>query len=141
MVGRKLKPAEDVARVVAALLSNPHPHIGKIYHLTGPQSENMHFYAQEYSKALGRTITAIERITRSATWRSFWTSPVEETKTRIVLIMARPALIASLTVGITFKSSAGVWKRRTGSFARSTSSRTTSGCGIALSCSTGKGAC
>jgi hypothetical protein len=28
-----------------------------IYHLTGPQSENMHFYAQEYSKALGRTIT------------------------------------------------------------------------------------
>ena len=47
----------DVARVVAALLANPQPHIGKIYHLTGPQSENMHFYAQEYSKALGRTIT------------------------------------------------------------------------------------
>jgi uncharacterized protein YbjT (DUF2867 family) len=39
------------------LLSNPLPHIGKIYHLTGPQSENMYFYAQEYSKALGRTIT------------------------------------------------------------------------------------
>jgi uncharacterized protein YbjT (DUF2867 family) len=49
--------AEDVARVIAALLSNPQPHIGKVYHLTGPQSENMHFYAQEYSKALGRTIT------------------------------------------------------------------------------------
>jgi uncharacterized protein YbjT (DUF2867 family) len=48
---------EDVARVVAALLANPQPHIGKIYHLTGPQSENMHFYAQEYSTALGRTIT------------------------------------------------------------------------------------
>jgi uncharacterized protein YbjT (DUF2867 family) len=48
---------EDVARVVATLLENPEPHIGKIYHLTGPQSENMHFYAQEYSKALGRTIT------------------------------------------------------------------------------------
>src|SRR4026208_1128574 len=47
----------DVARVVAALLANPEPHIGKIYHLTGPQSENMHFYAQEYSQALGRTIT------------------------------------------------------------------------------------
>src|SRR5262249_52654131 len=43
--------AEDVARVVATLLENPQPHIGKIYHLTGPQSENMHFYAQEYSKA------------------------------------------------------------------------------------------
>ena len=49
--------AEDVARVVAALLTDPQPHIGKIYHLTGPQSENMNFFAQEYSKALGRTIT------------------------------------------------------------------------------------
>jgi uncharacterized protein YbjT (DUF2867 family) len=47
----------DVARVIAALLANPQPHIGKIYHLTGPQSESMHFYAREYSKALGRTIT------------------------------------------------------------------------------------
>jgi uncharacterized protein YbjT (DUF2867 family) len=48
---------EDVARVIAALLADPRPHIGKVYHLTGPQSENIHFYAQEYSKALGRTIT------------------------------------------------------------------------------------
>jgi uncharacterized protein YbjT (DUF2867 family) len=57
--GGKTSPvaAEDVARVIAALLVNPQPHIGKIYHLTGPQSENMDFYAQEYSKALGRTIT------------------------------------------------------------------------------------
>src|SRR5258708_15751551 len=49
--------AEDVAPGLPALLSNPQPLIGKIYLLTGPQSENMHFYAQEYSKALGRTIT------------------------------------------------------------------------------------
>jgi uncharacterized protein YbjT (DUF2867 family) len=49
--------AEDVARAVAAILVNPQPHIGKTYHPTGPQSENMHFYADEYSKALGRTIT------------------------------------------------------------------------------------
>jgi uncharacterized protein YbjT (DUF2867 family) len=48
---------EDVARVIAAILANPQPHIGKIYHLTGPESENMHFFAQEYSKGLGRTIT------------------------------------------------------------------------------------
>ena len=48
---------EDVARVVAVLLADPRPHIGKIYHLTGPQSENMQFFAREYSKALGRTIT------------------------------------------------------------------------------------
>ena len=48
---------EDVARALAELLVNPQSHIGKIYHLTGPQSENMNFYAQEYSKALGRTVT------------------------------------------------------------------------------------
>jgi uncharacterized protein YbjT (DUF2867 family) len=47
----------DVARVVAALLADSQRHIGKTYHLTGPQSENMDFFAQEYSKALGRTIT------------------------------------------------------------------------------------
>ena len=48
---------EDVARVITRLLADPQPHIGKIYHLTGPQAENMHFFAQEYSRALGRTIT------------------------------------------------------------------------------------
>ena len=48
---------EDVARVIAALLVDPRPHIGNIYHLTGPQSENMYFFAKEYSEALGRTIT------------------------------------------------------------------------------------
>ena len=35
------------ARVLAARVANPQPHIGKIYHLIGPQSEeNMHVYAQ-----------------------------------------------------------------------------------------------
>jgi uncharacterized protein YbjT (DUF2867 family) len=43
--------------VLASLLANPQPHIGKIYHLTGLQSVNMDFYAHEYSKALGRRIT------------------------------------------------------------------------------------
>jgi len=36
---------EDVARVIAALLADPRSHIGKIYHLTGPQSENMHSWS------------------------------------------------------------------------------------------------
>jgi len=48
---------EDVARVLAALLADPRPHVGRVYHLTGPQSEDMHFYAREYSEALGRAIT------------------------------------------------------------------------------------
>jgi uncharacterized protein YbjT (DUF2867 family) len=52
--------AEDVGRVLAALLVNPQPHIGKVYHLTGPQSENMRFFAQEYSKALGRAIAFLD---------------------------------------------------------------------------------
>jgi uncharacterized protein YbjT (DUF2867 family) len=44
----KISPVavEDVAGVIAVLLVNPQPHTAKIYHLTGPQSENMHFYAK-----------------------------------------------------------------------------------------------
>jgi hypothetical protein len=45
------------ARVIAMLLADPRPHIGKTYYLTGPQSENMDLFASEYSKAFGRTIT------------------------------------------------------------------------------------
>lgn len=48
---------EDVARVIARIVSDPKPHIGKIYHLTGPKSETTHSVALEYSNALGRTIT------------------------------------------------------------------------------------
>lgn len=47
---------DDVARVIAAVLGDPEPHIGRTYHLIGSQFENMYFFAQEYSKALGRTI-------------------------------------------------------------------------------------
>ena len=63
---------------------------------------------------------AIERITRSARCRSLWTSPVEETKTRTVLVRRRPVSIAPFTSGIISKSSAGLWKRRARSFSRST---------------------
>jgi uncharacterized protein YbjT (DUF2867 family) len=47
---------EDEARAIAAVLANPQPHIGKIYHLTGPQSARMQFYAEAYLQALGRKI-------------------------------------------------------------------------------------
>jgi uncharacterized protein YbjT (DUF2867 family) len=43
---------EDVARVLAALLANPEPHIGKTYHLTGPQCENMHFLRRSIRRRL-----------------------------------------------------------------------------------------
>jgi uncharacterized protein YbjT (DUF2867 family) len=47
----------DVARVVAAVLADPGPHLGRIYELTGPRSQDMHGVAQEYSDALNREIT------------------------------------------------------------------------------------
>jgi uncharacterized protein YbjT (DUF2867 family) len=58
---------EDVARVIAGLLADPLPHVGKVYQLTGPRSETMHFYAREYSKVLGRTIAYVDILVD--TWR------------------------------------------------------------------------
>lgn len=48
--------AYDVARVVAVLLADPAPHIGRVYELTGPKSEDMHGVAAQYSRALDRDI-------------------------------------------------------------------------------------
>ena len=49
--------AEDVARVVVALLLNP-PKAGQVYGLTGPEVLDMKGLAEQYSRALGRPITA-----------------------------------------------------------------------------------
>jgi uncharacterized protein YbjT (DUF2867 family) len=49
--------AADVARVVAAVLADPGPHLGRIYELTGPQSQDMHGVAREFSEALNREVT------------------------------------------------------------------------------------
>ena len=49
--------AADVARVVAAVLADPGPHLGRIYELTGPRSQDMDGVAREYSEALNREIT------------------------------------------------------------------------------------
>src|SRR5260370_29469866 len=46
--------AADVARVVAAVLADPGPHLGRIYELTGPRSQDMHGVAREFSDALHR---------------------------------------------------------------------------------------
>src|SRR5438552_13624291 len=47
----------DVARVVAAVLADPGRHLGRIYELTGPRSQDMDGVAREYSDALNREIT------------------------------------------------------------------------------------
>jgi NAD(P)H dehydrogenase (quinone) len=49
--------AADVARVVAAVLADPGPHLGRVYELTGPRSQDMHGVAEEFSAALGREVT------------------------------------------------------------------------------------
>jgi uncharacterized protein YbjT (DUF2867 family) len=52
--------AADVASVVANILADPEPYLGRIYELTGPRSQDMHGVAQEYSEALNREITYVD---------------------------------------------------------------------------------
>src|SRR5262249_9031175 len=49
--------AADVARVVAAVLADPEPHLGRVYELTGPRSQDVHGVAREFSDALNREVT------------------------------------------------------------------------------------
>jgi uncharacterized protein YbjT (DUF2867 family) len=51
--------ASDVARVVTAILQEPGRHVGQIYELTGPRSEDMNAVAEEFSRALGRTVSYV----------------------------------------------------------------------------------
>jgi uncharacterized protein YbjT (DUF2867 family) len=46
----------DVARAAAVILDDPARHIGKIYDLTGAESEDSEHYARVFSEALGRPI-------------------------------------------------------------------------------------
>ena len=49
----------DVARVTVEVLLNPSSHIGKVYELTGPKSEDLNAIAEEYSLGLGRQVKAV----------------------------------------------------------------------------------
>ena len=51
---------EDVARVIASVLSDPAPHIGQVYELTGPRSVGMTELADEFSRALGRPVSYVD---------------------------------------------------------------------------------
>jgi uncharacterized protein YbjT (DUF2867 family) len=48
--------AVDVANAVSVILENPAPHIGKIYNLTGLESNDLEQAARIFSDALGRSI-------------------------------------------------------------------------------------
>jgi uncharacterized protein YbjT (DUF2867 family) len=52
--------AVDVARVVATVLADPRPHLGRIYELTGPRTLDMTGVAEEYSRALGRPVSYVD---------------------------------------------------------------------------------
>jgi uncharacterized protein YbjT (DUF2867 family) len=50
----------DVARVATEILLHPQGHIGKVYDLTGPRSQDMEAIAAEYSAALGRHVKYVD---------------------------------------------------------------------------------
>jgi uncharacterized protein YbjT (DUF2867 family) len=52
--------ARDVAEVIAVILASPAAHVGKVYELTGPKSQDMRGLAAEYSEALGRPVSYVD---------------------------------------------------------------------------------
>src|SRR5262249_46495191 len=52
--------ADDVSNVIATILENPSTHIGKVYELTGPRSQDMNAIVKEYSEGLGRPVKYID---------------------------------------------------------------------------------
>jgi len=77
----------DVARVIASVLADPGPHLGRVYELTGPRSQDMDGVAREYSDALRREITYAD-IPPDAWERELRKAGVSEHLTKHVLTMA-----------------------------------------------------
>src|ERR1700730_7333063 len=51
---------DDVARVVATILTDPEPFIGRVLELPGPRSEDMNSIAEEYARALSRPVSYVD---------------------------------------------------------------------------------
>ncbi len=51
---------DDVARVIATILIDPGPYIGRVLELTGPRSQDMNGVAEEYARALNRPVTYVD---------------------------------------------------------------------------------
>ena len=47
--------SDDVARVVATILADPGPYLGRVVELTGPRSQDMNGVAEEYARRAGST--------------------------------------------------------------------------------------
>ncbi len=52
--------ASDVARVVSTILEDPTGHLGKVYELTGPRSEDMNEIAKEYAIVRNRPVKYVD---------------------------------------------------------------------------------
>jgi uncharacterized protein YbjT (DUF2867 family) len=52
--------SDDVARVVATVLTDPGPHIHEVLELTGPRSQDMNGVAAEYARALGKPVSYVD---------------------------------------------------------------------------------
>ena len=52
--------SRDVADVVTAVLTAPQDHLGAVYELTGPATLDIDEFADQYTQALGRTVTAVQ---------------------------------------------------------------------------------
>ena len=64
--------ASDVARVISTILQDPTGHLGKVYELTGPRSEDMNEMAKEYATALNRPVKYVD--TSYDKWLRVWSS-------------------------------------------------------------------
>lgn len=73
---------KDVARVMVEILLHPASHIGKIYDLTGPKSQNLDEIAEEYSSALGRSVKYVD-------------IPIEEWTTRFLASKSLPDYVSN----------------------------------------------
>jgi uncharacterized protein YbjT (DUF2867 family) len=51
---------DDVARAVVTVLTDPGPYIGRVLELTGPRSQDMDGFAEEYSRALSRPVSYVD---------------------------------------------------------------------------------
>jgi uncharacterized protein YbjT (DUF2867 family) len=51
---------DDVARVVATILADPGPYVGRVFELTGPRSQDMTGIAEEYARALNRPVSYVD---------------------------------------------------------------------------------
>lgn len=52
--------AEDIARVVVGVLTNPQPHTGKVYTLTGPKDVSQSEIAASFSTVLGKPVEYVD---------------------------------------------------------------------------------